>query len=146
MKLTPILATALLVKVSTMSCAASGNDFDAVVSAVEHRYQVHAQRVPMMGLVSLCAHVATGGGVKGMHIAEFEHLTHIAGTEELSQLVSVSLGDQWQHFITEREGNHKLSVIFVRPEGDGMRMLIAEMDHGELDVIRMELNGQHLAK
>ena len=25
-----------------------------------------------------------------------------------------------------------------------MRMLIAGMDHGELDALRMELNGQHL--
>ena len=27
-----------------------------------------------------------------------------------------------------------------------MRMLIADMDHGELDVVRMELNGEQLAK
>ncbi|MGC2215367.1 MAG: hypothetical protein WA419_19645 [Silvibacterium sp.] len=146
MRLTPVPSIALLAVVPAVSCFASGHDFDAVVSAVEHRYQIHAQHVPMMGFASFCAHVATNGGVKGLRIAEFDHVANIASTEQLSQLVSASLSDEWQRFITDREGSDKLSVIFVQPDGDGMRMLIADMDHGELDVVRMELNGEQLAK
>jgi hypothetical protein len=139
----PLLATFALMP--AIGCAASGHDFDAVVSSVEHRYSVHAQRVPMMGFVSFCARVATAGGVKGMKVAEFDHVTSISDTNELARLVGDSLGSQWQHFVTDRHGNGSLSVIFVRPEGEAMRMLIADYDHGELDVVRMELNGQQLA-
>ena len=54
--------------------------------------------------------MATNGGVKGLRIAEFDHVANIASTEQLSQLVSASLSDEWQRFITDREGSDKLSV------------------------------------
>jgi hypothetical protein len=37
-------------------------------------------------------------------------------------------------------------IIFVREKGDGMGMMIADYEHGELDVVRMELSGDALAK
>jgi hypothetical protein len=125
--------------------SSSNNDFDGVVSAVEHRYDLHAQRIPMMGFVSFCASVATKGGVKGMRVAEFDHVSGITDTGELSRVVRESLGEAWQPFVTDRHGNSGLSVIFVQPHGDSMRMLIADYEHGELDVVRMELNGNQLA-
>jgi hypothetical protein len=72
----------------TAARAASGHDFDSVVSAVEQRYSAHAERVPMMGFVSLCAHVVTAGGVKGMKIAEFDNLPKAPDSAELEHLVS----------------------------------------------------------
>lgn len=137
-----LLATSALMP--AVGCAAN-HDFDDVVSSVEQRYSVHAQRVPMMGFVSFCARVATAGGVKGMKVAEFDHVTSISDTNELALLVGDTLGSQWQHFVTDRHGNGSLSVIFVQPNGQAMRMLIADYDHGELDLVRMELNGEQLA-
>lgn len=124
--------------------AAAKPDFDAVISAVEHRYSAHAERVPMMGFVSFCAHVASGGGVKGMKIAEFDHLA-VADSAELETVVRQTLGPNWQPFVTERERGGNLSAIYVQPNGSEMRMLIADYEHGELDVVRMELNGERLA-
>lgn len=126
-------------------CSAASHDFEGVVTAVEHHYDIHAQRMPMMGFISLCARVSTKGGVKGMRIAEFDHVTAIHDTAELSRLIGDSLGSDWQRFVTDRHGNSGLSVIFVHPEGQAMRMLVADYDHGELDVVRMELNGDQLA-
>jgi hypothetical protein len=37
-------------------------------------------------------------------------------------------------------------IIFVREKGDAMGMMIADYEHGELDVVRMELSGDALAK
>jgi hypothetical protein len=140
-----LLTLTALVMTPALGCAAPGHDFDDVVSSVEHRYSIHAQRVPMMGFVSFCARVATAGGVKDMKVAEFDHVTSISDTNELALLVGDSLGNQWQHFVTDRHGNGSLSVIFVQPSGQAMRMLIADYDHGELDLVRMELNGEQLA-
>lgn len=125
--------------------AASGNDFDAVVSAVEHRYSAHAERVPMMGFVSFCAHVVTAGGVKGMKIAEFDNLPAAPDSEELDGLIRSSLGPRWQPFVTEHERNGEESVIYVQPVGDSMRMMIADFEHGELDLVRLEVNGDRLS-
>ena len=129
-----------------LHAAAPNDDFDAVVSALEQRYSVHAERVPMMGFVSFSARAASAGGVKNMRVAEFDHISPLADTPELEHLLSASLGDDWQHFVTERETNGAFSLIFVRPDGAAMRMLIADYEDGELDVVRMELNGDRLRR
>ncbi len=94
----------------------------------------------MMDFVSLCARVVTLGGVKGMKIAEFDHLTGVADAAELDKVMSDSLGGEWQRFVTERERNGEMNLIYVQPDGHAMRMLIADYEHGELDLVRLEVN------
>lgn len=141
---TILLATAATVLLPMTVRAASGHDFDAVVSAVERHYEVRAEKVPMMGFVNFCAWVATGGGVKGMKIAEFDHLGNVSDSAELEKLVDDSLGGQWQRFIVDRSRNGQVSLIYVQPSGSAMRMLITDYEHGELDVVRMEVNADRL--
>jgi len=143
--LATVLAALLIAVPFTAARAASGHDFDSVVSAVEQRYSAHVERVPMMGFVSLCAHIATAGGVKGMKIAEFDNLPSEPDSAELEHLVSDTLGGSWQRFVTDRSRNGDVSIIYVQPNGAAMRMLIADYEHGELDLVRMELNGERLA-
>jgi hypothetical protein len=143
--LAPVATVAAVAAILPWSARAAGADFDSVVSAVEHQYSTRAQRVPMMGLVSLCAHVASHGGVRGMKIAEFDHLS-APDTEQLESVVRRALGDNWQPFVTERERNGNVSIIYVQPSGSDMRMLIANYEHGELNLVRMQLNGDRLAR
>lgn len=135
-------AIALLALALVTGCA-SGHDFDSVVASVEQHYSVHAQRVPMMGFVSLCAWTASRGGVKGMRIAEFDHLT-FDKSDDLSRLMREKLGDQWQPFVIDRQANGQQDVIYVQPHGDFMRMFIADYNGNELDLVRLELNGERL--
>ncbi len=141
------LIAAVLVGATFYTFAADSDDFEGLISQVARTYDTHATRVPLMGLVSLCARVATHGGVKGLRVAEFDHLKAALDDPELTSLLRKNLGPEWQPFINERnqrEGSQ--SVIFVRPEGNGLHMLIADYEHGELDLVRMELNGDALAK
>lgn len=124
--------------------AASGHDFDAVVSAVSARYPAHVQEAPMMGLVSFCARVATGDGVKGMKVAEFDNFRSAPDGAELDRLVSDALGSDWQRFVTTRSRNGDTTLIFSQPDGQAMRLLIADYDHGELDLVRIEVNGERM--
>ncbi|MGH9586813.1 MAG: hypothetical protein ACRD3F_07650 [Acidobacteriaceae bacterium] len=142
MKIPALCAIALLTLSPAIGCA-SGHDFDSVVSTIEHRYDVHAQRVPMMGFVSICAWGASRGGVKGMHIAEFDHLT-LDKDDDLSRLMREKLGSEWQPFVTDHEANGQQDVIYVQPHGSWMRMFIADYDGHELDLVRLELNGERL--
>jgi hypothetical protein len=140
MALTMVIAVILPITVR----AASGHDFDAVVSAVEQRYEAHAEKVPMMGFVSFCAWAVTRGGVKGMKIAEFDHISNVSDSAELEKLVGDSLGDRWERFVVDRERNGEVDIIYVQPSGSAMRMLIADYEHGELDVVRVEVNADRL--
>lgn len=141
MKIPALAAIALLALTPSIGCA-SGHDFNNVVSAVEQRYNTHAQRVPMMGFVSFCAWAGSLGGVKGMRIAEFDNLA-LGKADDLSRMVQDSLDAQWHPFVIDREAGEQ-SVIFVQPHGNSMRMLIADYENGELDLVRMEINGERL--
>lgn len=141
----PLATIAAVAAILPFTVHAARPDFETVVSAVEQRYGTHAQKIPLMGLVSFCARVATGDGVKGMRIAEFEHLPAAPDTAELDRLVRNSLGSAWQPFVVDRSRSGDLSVIYVQPDGPFMRMMIADYDHGELDLVRLEVNGERLA-
>ena len=137
---------AVLALVPVTGCAASGHDFDAVVSAVQARYPAQVQRVPLMGLVSLCARVVTGDGVKGMQVAEFENFRNAPDPAELDRLVSDTLGAGWQRFVMERDRDGNASLIFSQPDGEAMRLMIADYEHGELDLVRIEVNGKRMQR
>ena len=142
MKIAASFSIVLLALAPAVGCASS-QGFDSVVSAVEHRYAVHAQRVPLMGLVNLCAWGASGGGVKGMHVAEFDNLT-LDKDDDLNRLLREKLGDRWQPFVIERQANGEQDIIYVQPHGDFVRMFIADYSGKELDLVRLELNGDRL--
>ena len=137
----------LLLVGATLYCFAADRGFDGLVSEVEHRYDAHATRVPMMSFVSLCARFATHGGVKGLRVAEFDDIKATVDVSELASLVRNHLGPEWQPFSQEhdKQGESE-SIIFVREKGDAMGMMIADYDHNELDVVSLELSGDALAK
>jgi hypothetical protein len=140
------IAVVLLVGTTVYSFAAD-RDFDGLVAAVAHRYDAHATQIPMMSVVSLCARFATHRGVKDLRVVEFDDFKAALDVSDLTSLVRNSLGPEWQPFINEQDkqsGNQ--SIIFVRPKGGALRMVIADYDHHELDVVRMELSGDALAK
>ena len=141
-----LLCSMLLV---STGCSAADHDFNSVVSAVDHKYSVHAQRIPMMTLVSIFASLKTHGGVRGLRVAQFDNVRGMDG-KDLYPLLRSRLGDEWQPFVTEVGGGKNRggdqSVILVRPDGSSMGMMIADYDHGELDLVGMEMNGTALSK
>ncbi|MHB1935308.1 MAG: hypothetical protein ACYCOR_01835 [Acidobacteriaceae bacterium] len=140
-----LMASGLLV---STGCSAADRGFDSVVAGVEHQYSVHAQRVPLMSVVSFCAMLKTHGGVNDLRVAEFDNLRGLDG-KDLYALLRSRLGDQWQPFVTETAGGDRAgdqSVILVHPNGSSMGMMVADYDHGELDLVSMELNGAALSK
>jgi hypothetical protein len=132
---------------ATLYSFAADRDFDGLVTAVAHRYDVHATHIPMMSVVGLCARFATHGGVKDLRVVEFDDFKAALNVSELTSLLRNSLGPEWQPFINEQDKQSgSQSIIFVRQKGGALRMMIADYDHHELDVVRMELSGDALAK
>lgn len=133
-------------------CSAADHDFNGVVADIAHSYHLRPQRMPMMSLVSLCMRMATNGGLRGLRIAEFDELPEGARQEhgsavDFPALVRLRLGEHWSAIVVEHSSDGtEDSAIFALPQGNRMRLLIADRDNAEIDVVRMELDGSALAK
>lgn len=140
----PTCFFALAVPVVVLANGVSGG-FDQVVSSIETRYHVHADRIPLLGLVSLVARTSTRDGVRGMHVAEIEDFNADVNGEELNKLVAEKLGAGWERVIreTSRNGGSQ-TLIFMRPEGSRMGMFVLDLDGHEMDVVQMSVDPDHL--
>jgi hypothetical protein len=126
--------------------------FDAIVSTIELRYHARATKIPFMGLVSGIAGIATHGGVHGLHVAEFEHFrsddTGDFDGAEFNDLVEKHVGPGWQRMIRETSRRHdqdgEQTLIYVRPEGKNVAMLVVDSDGNHVDVVQLTMNPDHL--
>jgi hypothetical protein len=144
--LIPICFVALAVPVVVLANGVHGG-FDQVVSSIEARYHVHAERIPFLGLVSFVARASSHDGVRGMHVAEIEDFNADVDGAELNKLVQEKLGAGWERVIreTSRTGSSQ-TLIFMRPEGSRMGMFVLDLDGHEMDVVQMSVDPEHLSE
>lgn len=144
--LIPICFFALALPVVVLASGAQGG-FDGVVSSIETRYHVHAQRIPFLGLISFfVSHKATSG-VSGMHVAEIEDFQPEVNGEELNNLVQQKLGDGWERVIRETSSKSgSETLIFMHPEGRKMGMFVLDLDGHEMDVVQISVDPNHLSE
>lgn len=142
--LIPICFVALAVPVVVLAGGAQGG-FDGVVSSIETRYHVHAQRIPFLGLISLISHKATNGGVKGVHVAEIDDFHADVDGEELNRMVEEKMGGDWERVIreTSHKGNSQ-TLIYMHPEGPRMGLFVLDLDGHEMDVVQVSVDPNHL--
>src|SRR5246127_4698511 len=142
--LIPICFVALAVPVVVLASGAEGG-FDGVVSSIESRYHVHAQRIPFLGLISFISHKATNGGVNGMHVAEIDDFNADVAGGELNKMVEQKLGAGWERVIreTSRNGNSQ-TMIYMHPEGPRMGLFVLDLDGHEMDVVQVSVDPNHL--
>ena len=145
-----IMTPAILLAASGVN---SRQGFDAIVSTIELRYHARATKIPFMGLVSGIAGIATHGGVHGLHVAEFEHFRADDAGDfdgmEFNDLVEKHVGPGWQRMIreTSREHNGKhgdQTLIYVRPDGKNVAMLVVDLDSNDLNVVQLSMNPDQL--
>src|SRR5579863_1325920 len=142
--LVPLGFLTLAVPVVVLASGAQGG-FDGVVSAIESRYHVHAERIPFLGLLSFISHKATNGGVSGMHVAEIDDFHADVDGEELNKMVEQKLGSEWERVIreTSRNGNNQ-TMIYMHPEGPRMGLFVLDLDGHEMDVVQVSVDPSHL--
>ena len=144
------LTTAMIVALCCLglvaSEAATGDGFEGIVRQVEGRYHVHGKRVPMMWGVSLLARGFTHGGVRGLRVVEYEGLRARIDGSWLDQTVRSELGSGWSPMVRERsDGETSLVYVQSAPE-KRVRMVVVSSDGAELNLVRVELSPEALAK
>jgi hypothetical protein len=143
--LIPVGLAAVMTPMILLAAGGGGTGFDAVVHGIESRYNVHATRIPFMSLISGIAGISTHGGVRGLHVAEIEHLQGPVDGAELNSLVEQRVGQGWQRMIRETSrGGGDQTLIYVKPEGDRMGMLIVDLDQSEVNVVQLSVNPDRL--
>ena len=142
--LVAIAFLALAVPVVVLANGAQGG-FDGVVSSIETRYHVHAQRIPFVGLISFISHTASNGAVSGMHVAEIDDFHADVDGEELNRMVEQRLGSQWERVIreTSRKGNSQ-TMIYMHPEGPRMGLFVLDLDGQAMNVVQVSVDPKHL--
>lgn len=140
------VGVALLVVTNVEASGGGSERFDSMVRALSARYAVQPTKIPMMWMVSLCARGATHGGVRGMKVVQFEHFADVADHDEFDAIVQSKLGDGWPPTVRERDSDGKESLVYTREDGRLMEFVVVDLDHGELNAVRMEMNPEQLAK
>ena len=140
----PICFVALAVPVVVLANGVQGN-FDSVVNTIESRYHVHAQRIPFLGFISFVSHTASGEAASGLHVAEIEDFHANVDGDELNNLVTQKLGMGWERVIreTSRKSNEQ-TLIFMHREGRKMGLFIVDLDGGEMDLVQLSVDPNHL--
>lgn len=138
--------TALVVPAAVL---AGGGElgFDGVVSTLEHEYNLHADKIPMMGLIRFVAYRASHAAVSNLHVAEFDAVPDTVDSDQLNHIAEQKLGPGWSRMMRETsKRNHANTVIFVRPEGKRLGMFILDADGHELDVVQLSVDPDHIAE
>lgn len=144
------LTTAMIVCLCCLglvaSEAATGDGFDGIVRQVESRYHVHGKRVPMMWAVSLAARGFTHGGVRGLRVVEYEGVRAQIDQRWLDQTVRSELGNGWSPMVRNRS-EKETSLVYVQAAPEKrVRMVVVSLDRAELNLVRVELSPEALAK
>jgi hypothetical protein len=158
-KLTTVAA--LLLGFVPLSAIAADHDFNDAVSSIEHNYHLHRQHIPLIGLASFCAHIATSGAVRGIRIAAFAEDARLPGGADLPKLLQGTLGSSWSLIVESRSRGTspgaaaanagqfeagEQDAIFAHPHGERMTLLVAAYDHEGLSLVRVDLNGAQFGK
>ena len=141
----PLFAFLIMVPSAVVLAGNGAGGFDGVVDSIESQYHAHATRIPFMSLISLVAGTATHDGVRSLHVAEFEHFDAFVDSNDLKQMVERKLGSGWELMVreTHRNGGEQ-TLIYCHPEGKHMGLFIIDHDHGELDVVQVSVDPDHL--
>jgi hypothetical protein len=138
--------------VAAIACTAApiwGADFNFnhLVSNIENRYQIRHQHIPFMGFASFCAHIATGGGVRGLHIADFEEIGSRIPSDDFDSFVHSQLGDTWSVIVRSHErATNEDTIIYARTDGNRFVLLIADLENGELSLVKVGVDAEHLPR
>jgi hypothetical protein len=147
--LIPVGLAVVMTPMILLAASGNGGGFDAVVHGIESRYHAHATRIPFMTLISGIAGLSTHGGVRGLHVAAIENLEGPVDGAELNALVEQRVGQGWQRMIREtgRNGsnpNLDQTLIYVKPQGDRIGLLVVDLDGREMDVVQVSVDPNHI--
>jgi hypothetical protein len=147
---TLIISAALTLAAISAPQSASGRDkeFGVLVHYVESHYHVHRQYRFLLSFASLAVKIAHPEGVKGMKLAlwENEKIQANSDADDFPDVVKAGLAEGWQPMVrvwSRRNGER--TVIFAKPDGKDMKLLVATVDREEAVVVQVKIDPDKLS-
>jgi hypothetical protein len=140
------LGVALMIAQGVRASDRNTDSFDALVKSLSARYAVQPKSVPMMWMVSLCARGFTHGGVRGMRVVQLDSSDAMQDRAGFEEMVGAKLGEDWSRTVRQWEASGEESLVYMRAEDKRMDLIVVSLNHGELDLVRMTMNPEQLAK
>ncbi|HEV2350354.1 MAG TPA: hypothetical protein VG028_10970 [Terriglobia bacterium] len=133
----------------TPPAQARDKEFGVLVHYVESHYHVHRQYRFLMGFASLTVDIVRPYGVKGMKLALWENgkITSPKDDLDFPAVVKAGLAGGWQPMVrvwSRRDGER--TVIFAKPDGKNMKLLVATVDQEDAVVIQLKINPDQLSR
>lgn len=141
-----------LIFTSVLALSASpawGGDlnFGHLVSSIEQRYQIRHQHIPLIGFASFCARIVTHGGVRGLKLAEFENTGARVPADDFDSFIHDQIGETWSLIVRSHDrAAHEDTLIYARENGNRFVLLIADVENGELSLVKVGLDADRLPK
>jgi len=145
-----IIAAALTfaAAVTPQSARARDKEFGRLVHYVESHYHVHRQYRFLIAFGSLAVKVAHPEGVKGMKLAlwENEKIRASSDGDDFPDVVKAGLADGWQPMVRVwSRRNNERTVIFAKPDGNDMKLLVATVDQEDAVVVQVKIDPDKLS-
>lgn len=145
-----VLAFSLLGFVLPPSAHAGDKEFGLLVRYVESHYHAHRSHRFLLGFASFAINVVRPEGVRGIKLAlwENQNLTASNGADaDFPDVVHAGLDDGWQPMVRVRSRRTgERTVVFAKPEGNDMKLLVATVESSEAVVVQMKINPDKLSK
>lgn len=135
-----------LMIVQGVEASGGGDRFDSLANALSEQYSAKATKIPLMWAVSLCARAVTHNGVRGMRVVEFDRFGPVEDRAAFEEMVRSKLGEEWSEAVRVREANGEETLIYMNVKKELADMVVVNLDHRELNLVRMKMNPEQLAR
>ncbi|HYG99069.1 MAG TPA: hypothetical protein VD837_08050 [Terriglobales bacterium] len=137
---------AVLVVWSSFALAADSN-VAAVVNAIERTYGMKHTHLPWIARAAIKPAMWGSGASMKFEVFEDQKLPSSVSVEELGKLASTVLGPDWKVFIRASSVRGKeRTVIYVKPDGKHLLMMIVAAERDETAVMKLRLNPEQAQK
>jgi len=146
-----IFSVSCLIAFSVPQSARGGDkEFGVLVHYVESHYHAHRSHRFLLGFASFAVKIVHPYGVKGMKLALWENQnfpSHSKIDSDFPAVVRAGLADGWQPMVqvrSRRDGER--TVIFAKPDGKNMKLLVATVENDEAVVLQVKINPDKLSE
>jgi hypothetical protein len=126
---------------------APAGDFNNLVNEFSRQTGAQQTKIPFFGLARFIVAVGHPAGTSELNLAIFENV-HGRQLEFINTAESLVKGKGWNRIVRVRsnKGRGEATYIYMRPEGDRLRMLITTISDGEAVFVELRIKPDALDK
>lgn len=146
--LIPFFLVAIFAAAVLPAKAQDKNGYDRIVSHLKTRYHAKKVKIPFLWLARLAVGVVRPAGVKSFSFTVFKDLRFSIDEVDKDMQVAMrdSFGPEWIPALRVRSKNGPQAYMYIREDGDRMRMALVTIDKEQATIIRATFSPDRLTE